>query len=89
VEIISWLDDHSRYALHVTAHPRISGPIVLASFRAATSQHGFPASTLTDIQSGWRGIRAKSSAGGEDRCRPAPARHRYLTDWSAQRLLAR
>ena len=48
VEIISWLDDHSRYALHVTAHPRISGPIVLASFRAATSQHGFPASTLTD-----------------------------------------
>ena len=48
VEIISWLDDHSRYALHVTAHPRISGPIVLASFRLATSQHGIPASTLTD-----------------------------------------
>ena len=48
VEIISWLDDHSRYALHVTAHPRISGPIVLASFRLAASQHGFPASTLTD-----------------------------------------
>ena len=46
VEIISWLDDHSRYALHVAAHPRISGPIVVASFRLATSQYGFPASTF-------------------------------------------
>ena len=30
VEIITWLDDCSRYALHVSAHPRVSGPIVLA-----------------------------------------------------------
>ena len=29
VEIISWLDDCTRYALHVTAHPRITTPIVL------------------------------------------------------------
>ena len=43
---------------------------------------------LSDIQSWWRGIRADLSAGGEDRCRPAPARHRCLTDWSALRLLA-
>ena len=41
-----------------------------------------------DIQSRWRGIRADLSAGGEDRCRPAPARHRCLTEWSATRLLA-
>jgi len=33
VEIITWLDDHSRYALHITAHPRITAPIVLATFR--------------------------------------------------------
>ena len=33
VEIISWLDDCTRYALHVTAHPRITGPIVTATFR--------------------------------------------------------
>ncbi|MEU4602449.1 hypothetical protein AB0F43_05840 [Kribbella sp. NPDC023972] len=26
VEIITWLDDHSRYALSVTAHPRMTGP---------------------------------------------------------------
>ena len=25
-EIISWLDDHARYALGVTAHPRVTGP---------------------------------------------------------------
>ncbi len=31
VEIISWLDDCTRYALHVTAHPRITTPIVLAT----------------------------------------------------------
>ena len=29
VEIITWLDDHSRYALHVSAHPRVTAPIVL------------------------------------------------------------
>jgi len=47
-EILTWLDDHSRYALSVTAHHRVTGPIVLNSFRAAASEHGDPASTLTD-----------------------------------------
>ncbi len=48
VEIISWLDDHSRLLLHCSAHPRITGPIVLATFRQAADQHGYPGSTLTD-----------------------------------------
>jgi hypothetical protein len=48
VEIISWLDDHSRYALHASAHTRITTPIVLATFRKTAGQHGIPASTLTD-----------------------------------------
>ena len=48
VEIITWLDDHSRYALSITAHRRITGLIVLATFRAACAEHGKPASTLTD-----------------------------------------
>ena len=48
VEIITWLDDHSRYALHVSAHARITGPIVLATFGFAAARHGYPASTLTD-----------------------------------------
>ena len=47
-EILTWLDDHSRYALSVTAHRRVTGPIVLAAFRAAVAAHGAPASTLTD-----------------------------------------
>ena len=48
VEIISWLDDCTRYALHVSAHPRITTPVVLATFRDAVARHGIPASTLTD-----------------------------------------
>jgi transposase InsO family protein len=51
-EILTWLDDHSRYALPVTAHARVTGPVVLAAFRAACARHGVPASTLTDIQDG-------------------------------------
>jgi transposase InsO family protein len=47
-EIITWLDDHSRYALHITAHQRITAPIVLATFTKAAGRHGYPASTLTD-----------------------------------------
>jgi transposase InsO family protein len=47
-EVLTWLDDHSRLALSVTAHRRVTGPIVLASFRAAVAACGPPASTLTD-----------------------------------------
>lgn len=48
VEIITWLDDHSRYAVHVSAHWRITAKIVLDTFTKAAGQHGYPASTLTD-----------------------------------------
>jgi len=48
VEVLTWLDDHSRFALSVTTHHRVTGPIVLATFRQTTAQHGVPASTLTD-----------------------------------------
>jgi transposase InsO family protein len=47
-EILTWLDDHSRLALRVTAWNRVTGPIVLAEFRAAVAAYGAPASTLTD-----------------------------------------
>jgi transposase InsO family protein len=47
-EILTWLDDHSRYALHVSAHAPVTGPVVLAAFRAAVAAHGVPASTPTD-----------------------------------------
>jgi transposase InsO family protein len=48
IEILTWLDDHSRYALSVTAHRPVTGPAVLATFRAAIERHGTPFSTLTD-----------------------------------------
>ena len=41
-------DDHSRKALSVTAHRRITGRTVLGCFREAVAIHGVPASTLTD-----------------------------------------
>jgi len=48
VEILCWIDDHSRYAISVTAHRRITGRIVVDTFTKALETHGIPASTLTD-----------------------------------------
>jgi transposase InsO family protein len=48
IEILTWLDDCSRYALRVTAHPAVTGPLVVANFRQAVAVHGIPSSTLTD-----------------------------------------
>ncbi|QCP06049.1 transposase family protein [Brevibacterium sp. CS2] len=48
VEVITWLDDYSRYALHISAHPRITVNTVVSTFTRTTSSHGLPAATLTD-----------------------------------------
>jgi transposase InsO family protein len=48
VEILTWLDDHARYAVSVTAHPSVTAPIVVNSFDDACHQHGYPASVLSD-----------------------------------------
>jgi len=48
LEIISWLDDHSRYLLGCSACGRVSGDDVVATFTAAGEAHGWPAATLTD-----------------------------------------
>jgi transposase InsO family protein len=47
-EILSWLDDHARLAVSVTAHIRVTGPVVVETFRAACARYGVPAATLTD-----------------------------------------
>lgn len=47
-EVLTWLDDCTRYALRITAHHRVTGTIVLTQFRTAVATHGIPASTLTD-----------------------------------------
>ena len=48
VEVLNWLDDHSRYLLSATAHRPVTGDDVVTTFLAAIEQHGTPASTLTD-----------------------------------------
>jgi transposase InsO family protein len=47
-EILVWLDDHSRYALSVTAHHRVTGNIVVDTLNKTAGREGFPASVLTD-----------------------------------------
>ena len=47
-EVLIFLDDHSRYLISVTAHPRVTGDIVVQTFQGACTLHGIPQSTLTD-----------------------------------------
>ncbi|WP_232466191.1 integrase core domain-containing protein [Diaminobutyricimonas sp. LJ205] len=48
LEILTWLDDHSRYALSITAHNPVTADAVANTFRRTVTSHGIPASTLTD-----------------------------------------
>jgi transposase InsO family protein len=48
VEILNWLDDHSRFLLSCTAHQPVTGDAVVSVFLDAIEQYGPPASTLTD-----------------------------------------
>lgn len=48
IEILSWLDDHSRLLLSCTALRPVTGQDVVITFLAAIDEHGTPASTLTD-----------------------------------------
>jgi transposase InsO family protein len=61
-EVLTWLDDCSRYALSVTAHQPVTGPIVRDRFGAAVARFGTPASTLTDNAM----VLATRVAGGRD-----------------------
>ncbi len=48
VEILNWLDDHSRMLLSITAFTRVTGDIVVDTFCTNVNTYGPPASTLTD-----------------------------------------
>lgn len=48
VEIINWLDDHSRLLLHCTVYKAVTGKIVIDTFNECRSEYGTPFSTLTD-----------------------------------------
>jgi transposase InsO family protein len=48
IEILNWLDDHSRYLLSCTAHRPVTGRNVVDTFLSCVDAYGAPASTLTD-----------------------------------------
>jgi transposase InsO family protein len=48
VEVLNFLDDHSRYLLACVAARRVTGRFVVEVFRAAITAHGAPASVLSD-----------------------------------------
>lgn len=48
VEILNWLDDHSRLLLSCTAHRPVTGRTVVDTFLRCIDDYGPPASTLTD-----------------------------------------
>jgi transposase InsO family protein len=48
VEVLNWLDDHSRYLLSCTAHQPVTGDVVVAALLENVDEYGAPASTLTD-----------------------------------------
>ncbi|MFC0681657.1 hypothetical protein ACFFGH_27825 [Lysobacter korlensis] len=60
VEVLTFLDDHSRLAISITAHPVVTGPVVLAQFCRNTENDGPPASRLT--ATGWCSPPASAAA---------------------------
>jgi transposase InsO family protein len=48
VEVLNWLDDHSRYLLSCSAHRPVTGDDVVSVFLSLIEEYGPPASTLTD-----------------------------------------
>ena len=76
--MIGWLDDHSRYLLHLSAHRRVTGRTVTDTFTAAAQEHGYPTATLTDNGMVYttrlaRGGRGRGDGAGE-RVRDPPRR---------------
>ncbi len=67
VEILSWLDDHSRYALSVTAHDRVNTTIVVDQFDKTAGQHGHPTSVLSDNGLYYTARFARGGASGPNR----------------------
>ncbi len=48
VEILNFLDDHSRFLIACRAHFVTTSPAVVTVFRDAVNEHGIPASVLSD-----------------------------------------
>lgn len=48
IEVLDFIDDHSRYLLSITARHAFTGPAVAAELQRLITTYGPPVSTLTD-----------------------------------------
>ena len=64
VEVLNWLDDHSRYLLSCSVHQPVTGDVVVAVFLGLVEEYGPPASTLTDNAS----VYTSRFTGGANAC---------------------
>jgi transposase len=87
-KVVTGIDDHSRFCVMAKVVARATSRAVCVAFAQSLVRFGVPEEVLTDIQSGCAALSPFGWPAGKDRCRPAPACHRCLTEWSAQRLLA-
>lgn len=85
------IDDHSRVA-YAEIHRDETAATAIGVLRRATSWFAARGvrveRVLSDIQSWWAALSLSCRPAGKDRCCPAPVRRRYLSEWSALRLLA-
>jgi transposase InsO family protein len=75
IEVLTWLDDHSRYALSVTAHKTVTARAVVASFRKTAGQHRYPASVLSDNGMYYTARYARGGQSGPNRFQTLLAEH--------------
>ena len=76
VEIINWLDDHSRYLLASLACRRVTGQTVITTFLAAADAYGLPQSTLTDTMARSTLPASPAAATASNTCSPTSALRR-------------
>jgi transposase len=83
------IDDCTRLRV-LRIYPRCDQKTAIQFVDYVLERLPFPVQVIqTDIQAGCAALGLSCRPAGKDRCRPAPACHRCLTDWSAERLLAR
>ncbi|MBB2974990.1 hypothetical protein FHX49_000531 [Microbacterium endophyticum] len=76
VEILNWLDDHSRYLLSCAAHTPVAGDDVVQQFLETAEIYGIPASMLTDSGRVFTDRRGGAETRGQTRVAAKPTRAR-------------
>ena len=82
-EILCFLDDHSRYAISVTCHQPVTGPVVVAVFRQAVADQGIPASVFSDNGM----VFTTRFSGGRSGRTPSTASQRCCAIWASPKSI--